>query len=191
METPDFAFVWGWHHVALEMIDDIFEKLNDPDFVGELVRLSSVSEIKKFLIESDKGLDDEDAEKLSSEIFGIISVLKKMDEEQLEKVAGGSIFGLPIPTDVPGAACFAATGVIGAAEGIKQVDTAKKVHDAATKSLAMQEEINRRRKIGRHAVIGATHTKFDTINNLAIATMASLGAFALLKILRRGKKKES
>lgn len=175
--------------MALEVTDGIFEKLNDPDFVDELVRFGSASEIKKFLIDSDKDLDDEDAEKLSFEIFDIVSALKKMDEKQLEKVAGG-VLGIPIPTDITGAACFATKGGFSAAEGIKQADAAQKIHHAAEQQLAMRKEINRRRNMGRYAVVGAAKTKYDTINVLAFATMASLGALALLKFLRRGGEKK-
>lgn len=162
-----------WH----QMSGNIFDKLSEPDFVNELVKMSSIDEIKSFLISNDEKLEEREANELSSEIFSIISGLKKMDEKQLEQIAGG-LLGIN-----PKNAIFALQGVANSANAYVEKKAAEKELDAATGEFDKKQGDTAKIDQERQNIL-EQRKKCEIIYGVSFAAMASLGALAILKIVR-------
>lgn len=160
------------------MSGNIFDRLSEPDFVNELVKMSSIDEIKSFLISHDEKLEEREANELSSEIFSIISGLKKMDEKQLEQIAGGLV-GINLKNN----AIFALQGVANSANAYVEKKAAEKELDAATSEFDKKQGDTAKIDQERQNIL-EQRKKCEIIYGMSFAAMASLGALAILKIVR-------
>lgn len=158
--------------------EDALKTIQKPDVINELVKLDSADKMKSFLMKKDKSLSDEDAKELSLKAFDMILSLKNMDEKQLEAVAGGGLIG-----DI----FSAGQKLWSAGQAYTELKEAEETLDAAQKSLS-ERKVNPNSLLGKQvSTIREKKKNLDVASGMAFAAMASLGAIALLKIIRSSK----